>query len=128
VENIDLLYYNDYPYWGGVAAGDAIAKLDEHYSDLVEQAGEKQVWISEHGWPTAGETMGKAIASEENAGVYLEAFLKWSSAKGVKAFLFQSHDEKWKSAHEGERGAHWGVWASDGTCKPVYAKIIGARP
>jgi exo-beta-1,3-glucanase (GH17 family) len=126
-ENVDLFYYNDYPYWAGVSVEDAISRMDEHYSDLVDQAGDKQIWISEHGWPTGGETVGKAVASPENAAAYLTAFMKWSGEKGVKSFLFEAFDERWKSVREGERGANWGVWRSDGACKSGYARIVGGQ-
>jgi exo-beta-1,3-glucanase (GH17 family) len=125
VENVDLVFYNDYPYWGGVEVKNAIDKLDRHYSELVEQADGKRVWISEHGWPTSGETVGAAEATPENAAVYLETFLKWSREKQVRAFLFEAFDERWKAAQEGERGSHWGVWGSDGRSKPAYGRIVG---
>src|SRR5580692_6893539 len=107
-----LFFYNDYPYWAGISVDEAVSRMDEHYSDLVDQAGDKPVWISEHGWPTAGEAVGKAEATPENAAAYLSAFFRWSAEKRVNGFLFEAFDEQWKSAGEGERGSHWGVWQS----------------
>jgi exo-beta-1,3-glucanase (GH17 family) len=127
-ENVDLFYYNDYPYWAGVSVDDAISRMDEHYSDLVDQAGDKQVWISEHGWPTAGEAVGKAEATPQNATAYLSAFMRWSVEKGVRAFLFEAFDEHWKSGREGERGANWGLWRSDAVCKAAYVRIVTGHP
>jgi len=127
-EKIDLYFYNDYSYWSGMSVEQAITRMDEHYEDLKNQAGDKPVWISEHGWPTAGEAVGKAEATPENAAAYLSAFFRWSAEKRVNGFLFEAFDEQWKSAGEGERGSHWGVWQSDGKIKDNYAALVSGRP
>jgi exo-beta-1,3-glucanase (GH17 family) len=126
-DHLDVFFYNDYPYWGGVSAQQAVARMDEHYRDLKEQAGDKPVWISEHGWPTEGEAVGKAEATPENAAAYLTAFDRWSAEKHINAFMFEAFDEQWKSAREGERGAHWGVWRSDGGIKQTYAGLLSGK-
>ncbi len=124
VEHLDLVFYNDYSYWGGLPVEKAIARLDGHYSEMTVQAGEKPCWLSEHGWPDQGESVGAAEATPENAAAYMGEFLRWAKGRGVRAFYFEAFDEKWKSEHEGERGAHWGVWDSEGILKPHYRAIM----
>jgi exo-beta-1,3-glucanase (GH17 family) len=95
-ENIDLLYYNDYPYWAGVSVEESISRMDEHYSDLVDQAGDKPVWISEHGWPTAGESGARTGAS---GGPMLCASPVTRKSLAANGDRFLCHDEfEWSNA------------------------------
>jgi len=114
----DVLFANIFPYWQGADVSEAICVLDRNYRELLRVANGKPVWISESGWPSAGDTLGTAVPSEANAAFFFEAFTSWARSLGVSYFYFSAVDEAWKAADEGPQGAHWGLWSQDGVMKP----------
>jgi exo-beta-1,3-glucanase (GH17 family) len=112
-----LIGANIYPYWDGVSIDRSIAFLDKKYRELKRLAG-KEVFISETGWPSGGNTIRKAVASPENALRYFKEFIKWATENNVRYFYFAPFDESWKKEFEHEQGGHWGRWYEDGTEKP----------
>ena len=103
-------------------------QVDQHYEQLKATFPNQQIVIAETGWPSAGPTIGAAVASPENAANYLQAFVSWAEAKGVDYFYFSSADEPWKRGVEGEQGAHWGIAFTDQKIKPgVQRTLDGER-
>jgi exo-beta-1,3-glucanase (GH17 family) len=113
----DVVLVNYYPYWEGVDVNDGIAWLHARHRRLVAAAGGKEVLVSETGWPSAGDSIVDAVPAPGNAAFYFRNFISWARAEGVDYFYFEAFDESWKSFYEGPQGAHWGVWAEDGTLK-----------
>jgi exo-beta-1,3-glucanase (GH17 family) len=79
--------------------------------------GDKEVLITETGWPSRGQSNGPAVASVENAIRYVREVAAWASAASIKIWYFEACDEPWKAQFEGELGAHWGHWTVDGKQK-----------
>jgi exo-beta-1,3-glucanase (GH17 family) len=123
----DVVLANFYPYWEGVDVNYAIASLNSQYQQLVAASGGKQVLVSETGWPSAGNQIGKAIPSPENASFHFLNFVSWARAEGVDYFYFEAFDESWKAAPEGPQGAHWGVWDKDGNLKPGMQAVFDGQ-
>ena len=113
----DVVLANMFPYWEKVSISEAVEYLDSCYRRLRREARGKKI-VVETGWPTAGETRGAAVASPANARAFLEGFRAWARANGVDYYYFEAFDEPWKAKGEGEVGAHWGIWRSDGKLKP----------
>ncbi len=63
IANADVVFANFYPFWEGSALDVAIARLDREYQQLSNLAGTKQVVVSETGWPSAGQTVGRLMRS-----------------------------------------------------------------
>ena len=122
----DLLVANMFPYWENVGIAGSIKYLESSYKKTKAAAGNKEV-IIETGWPSAGAQHGEAVASPENAAYYLRAFTAWARAHKVRYFYFEAFDEPWKAAHEGEVGAHWGIWDTNGQLKPGMAAAFSKR-
>jgi exo-beta-1,3-glucanase (GH17 family) len=118
ISEIDVVLADIYPYWGGVALDASVPWLSQEYQRAQQLAGDKQVIISETGWPSCGETVASAVASPENAARYFRDFVTWARANNVPYFYFEAFDEDWKAQHEGERGACWGILDRDGRLKP----------
>ena len=126
----DVLFVNYYPYWNGVVESNAIVDLNASHQQMVDLYGSKPIYVSETGWPSAGGTVGNAVPSGQNAPNYLIDFVTWAES-GVHCagyFYFESFDEAWKSAAEGEQGAHWGIWDQYGNLKAnMYEVFEGWR-
>lgn len=127
LSNVDVVMANFYPYWEGVRVDLAIGVLHARYADLKAAAGTKPVFVSETGWPSAGNQIGDAIPTPENASFYFLNFVSWARANNVQYFYFESLDESWKAQHEGPQGAHWGIWDKDGNLKPGMQDVFDSR-
>jgi exo-beta-1,3-glucanase (GH17 family) len=121
---VDVIYVNYYPYWSGVAIEDAMPTLASWHDEVVKYAGGKPIIVSETGWPSAGDVVGAAVPSEDNASRFFLEFVSWARANDVEFTYFSAMDEPWKASHEGPQGAHWGYRDKDGTLKPRMQLIF----
>jgi len=117
IDGCDIVAMHVYPYWGGRHIDDACSHVAMKYERILDLAKGKEVQILETGWPTAGETIGEAIPSLENAAQYIVDVHEWALANNVKVWPFEALNEPWKAAIEKEQGAHWGIWDKDGVRK-----------
>jgi exo-beta-1,3-glucanase (GH17 family) len=120
----DVIMYNSYPYWEGVSINNAIKMKEDHHKNLVKLAGDKQVIVSETGWPSSGNAIGNAVPSSENASMYFNNFVSWARKNNVQYFYFEAFDETWKATNEGPQGAHWGIWDKNGNMKPGFEAVF----
>lgn len=113
----DVILANCYPFWEGCSARYALPYMKDMYRRAVGAANGKPVIISETGWPNAGSATDGAEPSVENAIKYFVDTYQWAEEDNVEIFWFSSFDESWKTAAEGDVGAYWGLWESDGNSK-----------
>jgi exo-beta-1,3-glucanase (GH17 family) len=85
---VDVVLVNYYPYWEGYRARTAMGAVHEWHQQMKVAAGGKTVIVSETGWPSAGNTIGEAVASAETASAYFLNFVSWARVEGVKYFYF----------------------------------------
>ena len=124
----DILMANIYPFWEAQSIGDAIANLHQNFYNTKINAQGKPVWISETGWPSAGQTVGAAVPSPANAAAFFQRFVSWARANDVPFFYFEANDETWKATTgEGAVGSHWGVSDKDGVLKPGMQPVFDAE-
>ncbi len=116
-EHCDIILANCYPFWESCPFERSHGYLKEMYNKVHEAAKGKRVIISETGWPSAGEAMNGAIPSKANAMEYFINTYLWAMDEGVECFYFSSHDESWKKDTEGDVGAYWGIFDSNGILK-----------
>ncbi len=117
IEEVDFLFVNYYPYWEGIKVDYAIATIHTLHKRMIEAANGKEVYVSETGWPSCGNTIGEAVPSPENASFYFLNFVSWARANNIKYFYFEAFDEEWKANYEGPQGKCWGIWDKDGNLK-----------
>lgn len=117
VDECDVLFANCYPFWEYCALDISVEYMKKMYQLVSENAKGKKVIVSETGWPTKGEQYGGAMPSYENAMRYFISTMKWAKEEHIDLFYFSSFDEVWKTNHEGEYGAYWGIWDKDGKYK-----------
>src|SRR5205823_1571293 len=114
VAAVDQVMVNYHPFWAGVSVNSAICLVNTWHKQITAAAGAKKVIVSETGWPSAGNTVGSAVPSFNNARLYFISFVSWARANNVDYFYFEGLDESWKAAYEGPQGAAWGIWDKNG--------------
>ena len=116
-EACDVILCNCYPYWEGTPFEYSLDHM-RHMFQLANEAGKgKRVIITETGWPSQGEGLGGAQPSYQNAMQYFIKVHLWALENDIETFYFSSFDESWKVGAEGDVGAYWGVWDSNGKLK-----------
>ncbi len=127
IQAIDVILVNYYPYWEGIRLEQAVAAIHQWHQQILKLAQGKQVIVSETGWPSAGNTIGNAVPSPENASYYFLNFVSWAKANQVEYFYFEAFDEPWKAKYEGPQGAHWGIWDENGNLKPGMERVFNGE-
>lgn len=110
INSIDMVYANIYPYWDGMEIKEAVQSLNNQYGLLKKLAKNKQVVISETGWPSEGNTVGKAVPSVANEAYYFLNFISFAKATNTQYFYFEAFDENWKGNSLNPQEKHWGLW------------------
>ncbi len=117
VEACDVLLVNCYPFWEYCSLEHSLGYMQEMYARVARVSQGRKVVISETGWPSAGEPLGGAVPSPENALLYFLNTIQWTREAGIDVFYFSAFDEEWKASHEGDRGVTWGLWDQRGKLK-----------
>ena len=117
LENVDVILSNCYPFWEHCDLEYAVSYMKEMVAFVRKVAPNKEIIISETGWPTKGEAYGEAMPSFEHAARYFVDTFEWAKEQNIKIFYFSSFDESWKTDEEGEYGAYWGLWDHQGNYK-----------
>ena len=126
-DEVDVLGVQIYPYWGGLSIDAAAADTVESVKLLRSRYPNKPVILTEFGWPTAGGTIGSAVASPENAARYFREVIPMLDENGIEYLYFAMADEKWKQQDEGGPGAHWGLLQADGSVKPCFRDALPVK-
>lgn len=114
---------NIFPFHEKVGINGALDYLMGTYNMIKEKNPGLDVWIGETGWPSAGDPVGGAVPSPENAAQYLQDCIDWTASEDVPLCYFDAYDEDWKAYDQWGNlrapviEAHWGVWYNDGTLK-----------
>ena len=93
--------------------------MKEMFRKATWAANGKRVIVAETGWPNIGTAEMGAVPSFENAVKYFVDTFQWAEEDGIEVFYFSAFDEAWKVAAEGDVGAYWGLWDTDGNPKYV---------
>ncbi|KAK0290284.1 Cell surface mannoprotein mp65 [Friedmanniomyces endolithicus] len=106
----DYAAANCHPFFdGGVSAEDAGQFVLGQAQRVSEACGGKETMITETGWPSDGETNGKAVPSQDNQ---VAAVNSIRTAFSNNVVLFSAFNDKWKQNNPGTFGAehYWGIY------------------
>lgn len=106
----DVILCNCYPFWEGCPFEHSLGYMQDMYRQAKAAAGDKEVIITETGWPSAGENLRGALPGMAAARDYFINTQLWSAQENIPVFYFSSFDEDWKTGPEGTVGAFWGIW------------------
>ena len=116
IANPELCQASDYaaaichPFFdGGVSAEDAGQFVLGQAQRVSEACGGKDTMITETGWPSDGETNGKAVPSQDNQ---VAAVNSIRTAFSNNVVLFSAFNDKWKQNNPSTFGAeqYWGIY------------------
>ncbi|HWY19882.1 MAG TPA: glycosyl hydrolase family 17 protein [Candidatus Acidoferrum sp.] len=110
VNDCDFVFVNYYPYWEGMDVSVALADLNAEDALLRRTYPNKEVIVSETGWPSGGNAKGNAVPSVANAAEYLLDFESWAQAGQRKAFYFDAFDEAYKATADAPQQALFGIF------------------
>jgi exo-beta-1,3-glucanase (GH17 family) len=116
---VDVVLVNIYPYFEEIPLKNAVGWVDGWYKLVKAAAGNKEVVISETGWPSGGA----ADATPASAAFYFKNFVSWARANDVKYFYFEGYDESFKIV-ENSQGPHFGICSKDGAIKPGMMEVF----
>ncbi len=123
-ENSDFLLVHIHPYWEGIDIKEAPNRVIETYNKIKKSFPNTRIIIGETGWPSKGKRIGNAVPSEGNQREFFERFTELAQKNNIPYFYFEVFDESWKNKFEGEMGAHWGIFNSDGSLNPLYNNLF----
>jgi exo-beta-1,3-glucanase (GH17 family) len=111
-EAVDVISLHTYPAWLNKDIEEATDVSKEDYQTISEFYKDKQVIITEAGWPTASTRQIKAeLANVVNQKRYLKEMNAWSEEEKITIFFFEAFDEPWKGSNDpNEPEKHWGIY------------------
>lgn len=113
----DVVMTNCYPFWEGCPREHAVAYMKSMFQRTRAVASGKRVLISETGWPDQGSPFHGSVPSVEGAMQYFVDCCHLADEERLELFYFAAFDEAWKVGTEGDVGAYWGLWDTNGIRK-----------
>ncbi len=126
--HVDFIAVHMLPYWEGVANDEAVDYIDDRMAQLQQLFPEKEIVITEVGWPSNGRTRKLAVASEAAQAKFLRRFLARAEQKQYTYYIMEAFDQPWKRTNEGSVGAYWGVYDAHRHAKFEFIKPIVSLP
>lgn len=108
----DVISIHTYPAWLNKDIDIALSVSQEDYNEISKFYGDKQVIITEAGWPTSSSRgIDAKLATLENHKRYINEMSKWSEDEQILVFFFEAFDEPWKGSDDSnEPEKHWGLY------------------
>lgn len=121
-KNVDFISIHIYPVWLGKHIESAIPMCINEYNEINNMYPEKQVIITETGWPTNSNNgqIPSVYANELNQKFYNTEVERWAEKNEITTFFFEAFDEYWKgSDNPDEPEKHWGYYFDNRTPKLI---------
>ena len=109
---VDFVTIHILPYWEDfpIPARDAAAHVEAIRGRLAAAFPDKEVFIGEFGWPSAGRMREGALPSPVNQARALHEVLALAARANHRINLIEAYDQPWKRQLEGTVGGHWGLY------------------
>lgn len=104
----DYLAVNCHPYFSGVEASTSGSWLKSQVSLLLQTCGgNKQILVTESGWPSYGNTVGQAVPSIQNQMLSIKSL---GQVMGSQVIMFTMYNDYWKAPGPWNVEQHWGIF------------------
>jgi hypothetical protein len=109
---VDFITIHILPYWEDfpIPAGEAARHVDAIRKQVVAAFPDKDVFIGEFGWPSAGRMREDALPSPVNQARAVHEVLALAHREAYRVNLIEAYDQPWKRQLEGTVGGHWGLY------------------
>jgi exo-beta-1,3-glucanase (GH17 family) len=109
---VDFVTVHILPYWEDfpIAAPQAAGHVDAIRRQVAAAFPDKEIFIGEFGWPSAGRMREGALPSPSNQARVLHEVLALAKREGYRVNLIEAYDQPWKRQLEGTVGGHWGLY------------------
>ena len=105
----DYMAVNAHPYFdGGVTAEESGEWVLQQLQRVSSACGGKKVFITETGWPTRGNSNGKAVPSQSNQAAALSSI---SETCGNDVTFFTAYNDMWKQDGSWGVEKYWGIYS-----------------
>jgi exo-beta-1,3-glucanase (GH17 family) len=113
---VDFVTIHILPYWEDfpIPARDAAAHVDAIRKQMVAAFPDKNVFVGEFGWPSAGRMREGALPSPVNQARAMHEVLDRAKRENYRVNLIEAYDQPWKRRLEGTVGGHWGLFDAYG--------------
>jgi exo-beta-1,3-glucanase (GH17 family)/cellulose synthase/poly-beta-1,6-N-acetylglucosamine synthase-like glycosyltransferase len=128
-KHVDVIWVHLLPYWETVDIRGAIHSTDNFYNAVRTTYPQKPIVIGEVGWPSDGNTRGRATPSLANEAYFIRAFVQHAVEKGYDYYIMEAFDQPWKaSSIEDSVGAYWGLFDATGHPKFGFTGLLRTFP
>ncbi len=109
---VDFVTIHILPYWEDfpIPAGDAAQHVEAIRRRVVAAFPDKEIFVGEFGWPSAGRMREAALPSPVNQARTLHEVLALAKRENYRLNLIEAYDQPWKRQLEGTVGGHWGLF------------------
>jgi glucan 1,3-beta-glucosidase len=128
---VDFITIHILPYWEDfpLPARDAAAHVGAIRKQMVAAFPDKDIFIGEFGWPSAGRMREGALPSPVNQARVVQEVVALAKREGFRVNLIEAYDQPWKRQLEGTVGGHWGLYdAYRRQAKFVWGGAVSNHP
>jgi len=128
VNACDVIFVHVYSFWEGKPSPTYGKMAAEYTVEKIEYLQNKypykEIYLAEAGWPSGPWEWDPDRYSEPVQKGFYKDLLPILAEKGIKSYLFEAFDEKWKEDQEPGVGPNWGIFREDRTPKPAAAVLV----
>jgi exo-beta-1,3-glucanase (GH17 family) len=109
---VDFVTIHVLPYWEDipVSADKAAAHVEDVIRTVKLAFPNKEIFVGEFGWPSAGRMREGALPSPANQAQVIRDVLALGKRDGFHVNLIEAFDQPWKRQFEGTVGGSWGLF------------------
>ncbi|MFY9896175.1 MAG: beta-(1-6) glucans synthase, partial [Xanthobacteraceae bacterium] len=120
-----LPYWEDFPLPASVAA----AHVDAIRKQVAAAIPDKEIFIGEVGWPSAGQMREAALPSPSNQARVIGETMTLAQRENFRVNVIEAFNQPWKRWLEGATGGYWGIFdRATGAPKFAFNGIVSDHP
>ena len=120
-----LPYWEDFPLPASVAA----AHVDAIRKRVAAAIPDKEIFVGEVGWPSAGRIREAALPSSSNQARVISETMTLAQRENFRVNVIEAFNQPWKRWLEGATGGYWGIFdRATGAPKFAFGGIVSDHP
>ncbi|MBX9774488.1 MAG: beta-(1-6) glucans synthase [Xanthobacteraceae bacterium] len=128
---VDFITVHILPYWEDhpIPVDQAARHVGLIRQQVVEAFPDKEIFLGEFGWPSAGRMREGALPSPVNAARVLQEVVAQGKRENYRVNLIEAYDQPWKRKLEGTVGGYWGLYdAYERKAKFIWGAPVSNHP